>query len=284
MSIEQLKKYFTTGNYRDALAIGEELLNDFTLTADQKRHVLYCCTLSARYLEEPDFILYYYKLFREHMPVAASTKQQIPFLHCKVAILFFTNQQKKAVELADDLLLTIKNLPNSQDYLYIYASLLHHKLLYFLDAGLYTQAIKTYNSLDKSMLEALEISVPILLLQIHGHLTSAYLRLKQWRTANELIQAILQTPWLEKAPHIRAHLQIRENALHHIFYGREFSDDTNHLLFLACQPMSRIALSIFLGDIKALQEHSTALTPLYLEWEHHLKAEPNGQELIAYLA
>lgn len=35
MSIEQLKKCFTTGNYRDALAIGESLLNDTTLTDDQ---------------------------------------------------------------------------------------------------------------------------------------------------------------------------------------------------------------------------------------------------------
>lgn len=284
MSIEQLKKCFTTGNYRDALAIGESLLNDTTLTDDQKRHVLYCCTLCARYIEEPDFILYYFKLFSEHMPVAASLEQQIPFLHCKVAILFFANQHQQALELANSLLLTIKNLPNLHDYIYIYASVLHHKLLYFLNSGLYTQAVKTYNDLDKFMIEALEVSVPTLLMQIHGHLTSAYLRLAQWRTANELIQAMLQTPWLEKAPYIKAHLQIRENALHHILSGKDFSYDANHELFLICQPMSRITLSVFLGDIKALQAHSSSITTLYVEWENYLTAAPSGQELIAYLA
>lgn len=284
MSIEQLKKCFTTGYYHEALTIGDALLNDTTLTDDQRRHVLYCCTLCARYLEDPDFILYYFKLFNEHMPVAASTEQQIPFLHCKVAILFFANQHQKAMELADALLLTIKNLPNLYEYISIYASVLHHKLLHFLDSGLYTQAIKTYNGLDNFMIEALEVSVPILSIQIHGHLTSAYLRLAQWRTANELIQAMLQTPWLEQVPYIRAHLQIRENALQHIMYGSDFSHDVNHVLFLTCQPMSRIALSVFLGDIRALQQYAPAIKTLYVDWENHLTAEPNGQELIAYLA
>lgn len=280
--MDELKKYFIAANYEAALAVGETLL-DQPLSAHDRRHVLYRCTLCARYLEQPALILKYYKLYSEQMPAVATIEQQIPFLHCKLAILFFIKQQDEALKLADSLLTTIKNMPNLLDYIYIYAATLHYKLLHFLDTGHYMEAVKTYNELGESMIEALEVSVPVLSLQIHVHLTSAYLRLGQWRTAHELVQAMTQISWIDDAPLVKPHLLIRQNLLQHILEGIPLSFEDNEALFLACQPMSRIALSVFLGDIAAMQVIAPDIAPLYTEWQRYLTDTPASTELTAYL-
>jgi len=280
--MDKLREYFAAANYKAALAVGETLL-DQPLSTHDRRHLLYRCTLCARYLEQPALILKYYKLYREQVPADAPMEHQIPFLHCKLAILFFINQQDEALELADSLLSTIKTMPNLLDYIYIYAATLHYKLLHFLETGHYMAAVKTYNELDEAMIEALEVSVPTLSLKIHGHLTSAYLHLGQWRTAHELVQAMTQISWIDDAPLVKPHLLIRQNLLQHILERTPLSVEDNQALFLACQPMSRIALSVFLGDIAAMQVVAPAITPLYKEWQRYLIDAPSNTELIAYL-
>lgn len=277
-AIQELKQLFVRAQYKDALAIAEKLLETTTETTDRCL-VLYCCTLCAKYIEDPSLITAYFTQYEQTMPASPSPIEQAQFLHIQTILLFASNNVKEAETLADELLSFVRAQPRKIEFIYIYASTLHHKILYYLTDGQYHAAVKTYNALEENMIHRLEKDVPLLSIQIHGHLTSAYLRLHQWRTAKELLHAMRQTKVLQKGSIVNGHLQIRQHLLNYILDGEPVHTEKLQQLFIDCQPMSRIPLKIFLDDIDALAPFVPTIQSLYEQWQTHLPTVPNFNTL-----
>lgn len=212
---KQISTYFYNMAYTHVFHIIDTSFDEATI--EDKRTYLYYGLLSAQRTYETERFAAYMHAYVDTLSVEAlSPLQQFQFDFVSISELIEANDFATAKQRIEHCFDFIQQ--STEDFHLEYALLTHDRAMLFMMQQQLDDAIKQYNLLDEALLTMLLDEAPLYWNVIHGHLTSAYIRKKQWPTALQIVTFIIEQSTV-RMPLATTHSLIRQQFLTYLLYG-----------------------------------------------------------------
>lgn len=185
--VKRVQHYVATAQFEEVLQLHRE---HYDHSPAELQHTLnYFSIISAINVKDVSLAQQYYERYR-HTCRPETPRAQMQQLYIE-AIMQYALKNEAAGNAAVLQMETLKAAFSSEPYMeQLYAGTFYYKMTYLFQSGQYEATIRLYNQIDPVVMAHFEQHMPSIYICIHLYLISAYIRLKQWYTVDELLRNV----------------------------------------------------------------------------------------------
>ncbi len=209
---KQIPTYFYNMAYERVFQVVDPSLENASIT-DTRTYLYYGLLSAQRSYNSKRFTDYMTAYEETLLEEALSPLQQFQFDFVLINELIESNHYQTAQQHIQK---CFDFIEQSKENLHLeYAMLTHDRAMILMIHDQLDDAIKQYNLLDERLLNEVLLEAPLYWNVIHGHLTSAYIRKKQWTTALQIVTHIIEQSAV-RMPLATTHSLIRKQFLSYL--------------------------------------------------------------------